>query len=136
MAGVEEVIFWQNHWKFRFVTLPQEIPDKMELHPWNFQNLYYTPWIFQCLYLRLMEIPHDFFLITPVNSFSLAPGISTFYLEILCPQPPPSPPVCFFSEILIYAVTLTVYFQFLRVVNILLRRFDTPSKKEVKMIKM
>ena len=70
MAGGWGNNFWQNHWIFRFVILPQEIPDKMKLHLWNFQNLCYTPWKFQCLYLRLKEIPHDFFLITPVNSFS------------------------------------------------------------------
>ena len=31
--GVEQIIFLQNHWKFSFVTLPQEISDKMKLHP-------------------------------------------------------------------------------------------------------
>ena len=63
----------QNHWKFRFVTLPQKIPDKMKLHPWNLRNLCYFPWKLQGLYPGLVEIPHDFFLITPINSFSWPP---------------------------------------------------------------
>ena len=63
-GGVEDMLFWQNPWRFRFVTLPRDIPDKMKLHPWNFQKLLYTLWKFQGLYPRLVEIIHDVFLST------------------------------------------------------------------------
>ena len=69
----------------------------------------------------------------------LAPGGFTFYLEIQCSQPPtpPPPPVCFFSEIAhSRSYTDSYISSFWWVVNILLRKFDTPSKKEMKMIKM
>ena len=127
MEGDSGNNFWQNHWKFMFVTLSQEIPDKMKLHPWNFQNLCYTPWKFQCLYLRLVEIPHDFFLFTPVNSFSWHP------LEF--PQFFQKFHVLFFlkfSEKLVQTVTPTVIYisSFWWVVNILLQKFYTLSKKE------
>ena len=99
----------------------------MKLHPWNFRNLCYTPWKFQCLYLRLVEIPHDFFLFTPVNSFSWHP------LEF--PQFFQKFHVLFFlkfSEKLVQTVTPTVIYisSFWWVVNILLQKFYTLSKKE------
>ena len=104
----------------------------MKLHPWNFRNLSYTSWKFQCLYLGLVEIPHDFFLITPVNPFSWPPlefphfiykFHALFFLK--------------FSEKLIHIVTLTVMYisSFWWVVNILLQKFYTPSKKEILMQK-
>ena len=99
---VEDILFSQNPWKFRFVTLPQEISDKMKLHPWNFQKLFYTPWKFQGQYPRLVEIPDVFFLITPVISFSWPHFIFSIPLEIPCPLPPSTHlPSCmfFFSEI-------------------------------------
>ena len=40
---IEEIIFWHNHWKIRFVTLPQEIPDKMKFHPWNSETCVTPP---------------------------------------------------------------------------------------------
>ena len=126
-----EITFWQNERKFRFVTSLQEIPDKVKFHPWNFWNLCYTPWKFQGLYPRLVEIPHDFFLITPVNSFSW-PRIYTFYLENPCPQPPPPPLHLydFFSEIAhSHSYTDSYISSFWWVVNILLQKFDTLSKK-------
>ena len=86
--------FLTNHCKFRFVTLPQEILDKMKLHPWNFRNLCYTLWKFQGLYPRLTEIPLDFFLITPVNSFywplEFPHFIQKFHVISHPPHPPPS----------------------------------------------
>ena len=49
---------------FRFFILPLEIPDK-KLHP---QKLYKTVLhLLEFLRPRLLEIPHDFFLITPVS---------------------------------------------------------------------
>ena len=123
MAGVEEIIFWQNHWKFRFVTSPQKIPYKMKHHPWNFRNLCYTPWKFQGLYPRLVEMKFQ--------------GLnSTFSLDIPCPQSSPFPTVCFFSEIAhSHSYTDSYISSFWWVVNILLQKFDTLSKKEVLMQK-
>ena len=50
------------------------------------------PWKIQGLYPRLVEILHDFFLITLVNSFSWPLKFPQFVfsipLEIPCPQPP------------------------------------------------
>ena len=94
--GVEEIIFWQNHWKFSFVTLPQEIPGKASLLE------------FPKLVLHPLEIPMPisktranstwFFLDHPCIFLFWATGISTFYLEIPCPQPPPKTksiqPIC------------------------------------------
>ena len=132
IRGVEEIIFCQNHWNFRFVNLPQKNPDKMKLHPWNFWNLCYTLWKFLGLYPRLVEIPHDFFIDHPCKFLFLSPGISPFYLEIPCPQSPPSPPVPFFSEIAhSHSYTDSYISSFWWVVNILLQKFYTLSKKEI-----
>ena len=118
--GVEEIIFWQNHWKFSFVTLPQEIPGKASLLE------------FPKLVLHPLEIPMPisktcgnstwFFLDHPCKFLFLAsPGISTFYLEIPCP---------FFSEIAhSHSYTDSYISSFWWVVNILLQKFDTLSKK-------
>ena len=105
----------------------------MKLHPWNFWNLCYTPWKFQGLYPRLVKIPHDFFLDHPCKFLFLAPGIFTFYLEIPCPQPLSTPPpllVYIFSQIAhSHSYTDSYISSFSWVVNILLRKFDTLSKK-------
>ena len=122
---------WQNHGKFRFVTLPQEIPDKMKLHPWKFQNLCYTLCKIQGLYPRLVEIPHDFLFDHSCKFLFLAPGIYTFYFENPCPQPPPSPPVLFFFWNHLHSYTDSYISSFWWVVNILLQKFDTLSKSKV-----
>ena len=137
-GGVEEIIFWQNHWNFRFVNLPQKIPDKMKLHPWNFWNLCYTLWKFlglYPLYPRLVEILHDFFIDHPCKFFFLAPWISTFYLEIPCSQSPPPHLYVFFSEIAhSHSYTDSYISSFWWVVSIVLQKFDTLSKKKKKEI--
>ena len=69
----------------------------------------------------------------------LAPGSFTFYLEIQCsqPSPPPSPTCMFFCwKAHSRSYTDSYISSFWWVVNILLRKFDTPSKKEMKMIKI
>ena len=89
-----------NFWKknpgiFRLVTLPLEVPDKMKLIPGNSTKLCYTHWNFQGQKPRPMEIPHDFFWITPVISTSFCIDPRKFHilfipvpLEISCPQSP------------------------------------------------
>ena len=104
---VKEIIFRQNHWKFRFVTLPQETPDKMKLHHRSFHKLCYFPCKFQGLYSRLVEILHDFF-ITPVNSVSWPLEFQHFNFSI--PLRNTLPPSCmfFFLKQAIHEVTLTL----------------------------
>ena len=134
--GVEEIIFWQNHWKFRFVTLPQKIPEEMKLHSWNFWNLCYTLWKFlglYPLYPRLVEILHDFFIDHPCKFFFLAPWISTFYLEIPCSQSPPPHLYVFFLQIAhSHSYTNSYISSFWWVVSIVLQKFNTLSRKKNK----
>ena len=74
-----------NFWKktpgiFRFVTLPLEVLGKMKLTPGNSTKLCYTYWNFQGQKPRPMEIPHDFFWITPVNSTSFCIDPRNFHI--------------------------------------------------------
>ena len=54
----------QGNGIFRFVTLLLDILEKTKVHT----KLCDTPWKFQDQKTRLMEIPHDFFLIILENS--------------------------------------------------------------------
>ena len=74
-----------NFWKktpgiFRLVTLPLEVPDKMKLIPGNSTKLCYTHWNFQGQKPRPMEISHDFFWITWVNSTSFCIDATNFHI--------------------------------------------------------
>ena len=82
----------------------------MKLHPWNIRNLCYTPWKFQRLYPKVMEISNDLFLITPVNSFFWLLQFSHFIekFHVLSHHPPHL--YGFFLKLLIHAVILTVIF--------------------------
>ena len=92
MAGGWGNSFWQNHWKFRFVTL---------YTPRNSRQNGASPLEFPKLVSHPLDIPMPisktcgnsewFFLDHPCKFiFLAAPGISAFCLEIPCP---------FFSEI-------------------------------------
>ena len=53
---------------FHLFTWPLEIPDKSKLHPWRLcKTVQHLPWKFQDLKPRPLEIPHNFFLVTPGN---------------------------------------------------------------------
>ena len=62
--GSEDILFWKNHWIFRFVVLSSEISDKMKLHPWKISTKLLHP----------LEFPGQkikpFFITTPGNSSS------------------------------------------------------------------
>ena len=111
-----------------------------------------TPWKFQVLYPRLMEAPHDFFVITPANSFYWSLEFPHFIfsipLEIPCPQP--THPVCFFFwnspstqlhwqflftyiYIYIYIYIYVWYISSYWVIIILFQKLDTSWKKKKKM---
>ena len=100
----------------------------MKLHPWNFWNLCYTPLEISMPISKTCGNSTWFFLDHSCKFLFLAfPGISTFYLEIPCP---------FFSEIAhSHSYTDSYISSFWWVVNILLQKFDTLSKKEVLMQK-
>ena len=72
----EDIRFWKKH---GFITLPLEILDKAKLYA-NSVKLYFTPWKFQGQKWRLMEIQHEFFLISSGNSTSLSVGPSNFHM--------------------------------------------------------
>ena len=69
-TGVEDILFSKLPWNFQVFkfNLPLEIPDKTNLHPQKLQKLCNIPQKFQGLKPRPLEIPHDFFWITPGNS--------------------------------------------------------------------
>ena len=103
----------------------------MKLNPWNFRNLRYTPWKFQCLYLRLVEIPHDFFLMTPWNSLSW-PLEFPHFIQKLHVLIYPFPTCMFFSEIShSHSYTDSYISRFWWVVNIPLQKCCTLSKQEI-----
>ena len=87
----EDILFWQNPRKFRFVTLPQDVLHKMKLHPWNFQKLCYTP--FEIVRPISMTCGNStwFFLDHPSKFLEFPHFVLSILLEIPCPQPP----VCF-----------------------------------------
>ena len=74
-----------NFWKktpgiFRFVTLPLEVSDKMKLIPGNSTKLCYTHCNFQGQNPRPIEIPYDFFWMTPVNAISFCIDPKNFHI--------------------------------------------------------
>ena len=80
--GVWRHTFWKKTpGTFRFVTLLLEISDKNEAStPGNSTKLCYTHWNYQGQKSRRMEIPHDFFLITPGNSTSFCIYLRNFHI--------------------------------------------------------
>ena len=75
-----------------------------------------------------------FFIDQSCKFLFLVPGISTFYLEIPCLQSPSSLPVCFFSEKAhSHNYSDSYISSFWWVVNILMQKCDTLSKKEILM---
>ena len=87
---------------FRFFTLLWKIKTKQGFIPTNSTKLCYTPQKFYCLKPRPLEIPHDFFLITPGNSTLFL--INPWKIHLLFLQSPYkvhmlNTPVCFFSDI-------------------------------------
>ena len=87
--------FWKPLRIFRFLLYPWKFQTKQGFTRVNFTKLCYTPQKFLGLKLRLLDIPHNFFLITPRNSTLplISPpenpaAISSIALEILYPEPP------------------------------------------------
>ena len=96
---IEEIIFWQNHWKFRFVTSPQKIPDKMKLHPSPFIS-FLGLWNFHILFR---------------NSMSLVTTLPTSMV--------------YFEIARSHSYTDSYISSFWWIVNITLQKFDTLPKK-------
>ena len=100
--------FWKKNRNFKFRSLPLEILTFL-FYSWHFwtkqsfplgnsKKMCYTPWKFQSQKPTPIEIPHDFFLITPGNYTSFLinpPGISTCCFQQapgLSMFSPPAPP--------------------------------------------
>ena len=92
---IENKDFWKPLGILRFLLYPWKFQTKQGFTLINFTKLCYTPQKFQGLKLRLLDIPHNVFLMTPRNSTLslISPpenpaAISSITLEILYPQPP------------------------------------------------
>ena len=69
--GVEDILFWKRRLEFLDLLLyPWKFMTKGSFTPGNTTRLCYNHRNFQGQKPRPMEIPHDFFLITPRNSTS------------------------------------------------------------------
>ena len=136
-------LFRQHPWKFRFVTLPRETPDKLKRYPGIFKNV-----------SHLLEIPWPvsktggnstlFCLDHPWNFHILFfQYLCTFYFFNSMSSTPllPPPPRIFFLKWPIHAVTLKIFYHlyissFWWAFNVLLWKFDTSSRKKMKIIKL
>ena len=116
-----DIPFWQKN-------LIKKLQMKWSFTPGISQNCASSSWKLNIQYPRLMEIPQDFFLITPVNSI-----LGPWNFHILFFNTPGSfmsstPPLCFFSEIA-HSHNYTEHFlspiSSFWVVNIMLQKFDT-----------
>ena len=142
--GVEAMRFWQSPWKFSFVILPQEFPDKIKLTPLEFPDILLHPLEIPSAISKTHGNSTWFFLDHPFNSFPWSLEFPNFIFSIPLKLPCPQPLSLFFSEIahsrgytdnfLSPSYIFPVSYE--QLIYILLQKFDTLSKKEMKMIKM